>query len=177
MKHNSPQTTYLKDYTPPPFLVDKIDLDIELGEEWSTIKAGICFRSNPDFKDNNSTLVLDGQNMKLHEIRLDNMQMNSNQYSVDESHLTINNVPKKYELETEVKIQPQNNTELEGLYKSGQIFCTQCESEGFRKITYFVDRPDVMSLFSTKIIAKNSAPNKTNKPEAFTKLKIKNKTE
>ena len=153
MKHNSPQTTYLKDYTPPPFLVDKVDLEIELGEEWSTVKARLCFRSNPDFKGKNSTLVLDGQNMKLHEIRLDNMQMNSNQYSVDESHLTIKNVPKKFELKTEVKIQPQNNTELEGLYKSGQIFCTQCESEGFRKITYFVDRPDVMSLFSTKITA------------------------
>jgi aminopeptidase N len=153
MKHNSPQTTYLKDYTPPPFLVDKVDLEIDLGEDWSTVKARLCFRSNPDFKDENSTLVLDGQNMKLQKIHLDNMQMNPNQYSVDESHLKITNVPKKFELKTEVRIKPQNNTELEGLYKSGEIFCTQCESEGFRKITYFFDRPDVMSLFSTKITA------------------------
>ena len=71
MKHNSPQTTYLKDYTPPPFLVDKVDLDIELGEEWSAVKARLYIRSNPEFKGKNSTLVLDGQNMKLHEIRLD----------------------------------------------------------------------------------------------------------
>ncbi len=153
MKHNSPQTTYLKDYTPPPFLVDKVDLEIDLGENWSTVKARLCFRSNPDFEGANSTLVLDGQNMKLQKIRLDNLGMNSNQYSVDESHLTITNVPKKFELKTEVRIKPQNNTELEGLYKSGEIFCTQCESEGFRKITYFIDRPDVMSLFSTKITA------------------------
>ncbi len=153
MKHNSPQTTYLKDYTPPPFLVDKVDLEIDLGEDWSTVKARLCFRSNPDFKDENSTLVLDGQNMKLQKIHLDNMQMNPHQYSVDESHLKITNVPKKFELKTEVRIKPQNNTELEGLYKSGEIFCTQCESEGFRKITYFFDRPDVMSLFSTKITA------------------------
>jgi len=153
MKHNSPQTTYLKDYTPPPFLVDKVDLEIDLGEDWSTVKARLCFRSNPDFKDENSTLVLDGQNMKLQKIHLDNIQMSPNQYSVDESHLTITNVPKKFELKTEVRIKPQNNTELEGLYKSGEIFCTQCESEGFRKITYFFDRPDVMSLFSTKITA------------------------
>ena len=153
MKNNSPKTTYLKDYTPPPFLVDKVDLEIDLGEEWSTVKASLSFRSNPAFEGNNSTLVLEGQNMKLQGIHLDNIQMNSNQYSVDESHLTIKNVPKKFELETEVRIQPQNNTELEGLYKSGEIFCTQCESEGFRKITYFSDRPDVMSLFSTKITA------------------------
>ncbi len=153
MKNNSPKTTYLKDYTPPPFLIDKVDLEIDLGEEWSTVKALLSFRSNPSFEGKNSTLVLEGQNMKLQKIHLDNIQMNSNQYSVDESHLTIKNVPKKFELETEVRIQPQNNTELEGLYKSGEIFCTQCESEGFRKITYFSDRPDVMSLFSTKITA------------------------
>ena len=153
MKNNSPKTTYLKDYTPPPFLIDKVNLEIDLGEKWSIVKAHLCFRSNPDFKGNNSTLVLEGQEMKLQKIRLNNVQMRYDQYSVDESHLKIKNVPKKFELETEVKIQPQNNTELEGLYKSGQIFCTQCESEGFRKITYFSDRPDVMSLFSTKIIA------------------------
>jgi Aminopeptidase N len=153
MKNNSPKTTYLKDYTPPPFLIDKVDLEIDLGEEWSTVKALLSFRSNPSFEGKNSTLVLEGQNMKLQEIHLDNIKMNSNQYSVDESHLTIKNVPNKFELGTEVRIQPQNNTELEGLYKSGEIFCTQCESEGFRKITYFSDRPDVMSLFSTKITA------------------------
>ena len=153
MKNNSPKTTYLKDYTPTPFLVDKVDLEIDLGEKWSTVKARLCFRSNPAFEGNNSTLVLDGQNMKLQVIRLDKMQMNQDQYSVDESHLTIRNVPKIFELETEVRIQPQNNTELEGLYKSGEIFCTQCESEGFRKITYFYDRPDIMSFFSTKITA------------------------
>ena len=125
MKNNFPKTTYLKDYTPPPFLVDKVDLEIDLGEEWSTVKARLSFRSNPDFKGKNSTLVLEGQNMKLQEIHLDNIKMNSNQYSVDESHLTIRNVPKKFELETEVRIQPQKNTEHEGLYKSGEIFCTQ----------------------------------------------------
>jgi len=153
MKNNSPKTTYLKDYTPPPYLVDKVDLEIDLGEEWSIVKARLSFRSNPDFEGKNTSLVLDGQNMKLQEIRLNSIQLNKDQYAVDESYLTIKNVPKKFELETEVRIQPQNNTELEGLYKSGEIFCTQCESEGFRKITYFSDRPDVMSLFSTKITA------------------------
>ena len=68
MKQKSTQTTYLKDYTPPPFLVDKVDLEIDLGEDSSTVKARLCFRSNPDFKDGNSTLLLDGQNMKLQKI-------------------------------------------------------------------------------------------------------------
>ena len=87
-----------------------MDLEIDLGEEWSTVKSRLCFRCNPDFEDENSTLVLDGQNMKLQKIHLDNMQMNPNQYSVDESHLTITGVSKKFELETEVRIHPQNNT-------------------------------------------------------------------
>ena len=98
MKQKYPQTTYLKDYTSPPFLVDKVDLEIDLGEEWSTVKARLRFRCNPDFEGENSTLVLDGQNMKLQKIHLDNMQMNPNQYSVDESHLKITNVPKKFVL-------------------------------------------------------------------------------
>ena len=80
MKNNSPKTTYLKDYTPPPFLVDKVDLEIDLGEEWSTVKACLSFRSNPAFEGYNSTLVLEGQNMKLQGIHLDNIQINSNQY-------------------------------------------------------------------------------------------------
>ncbi len=157
MKNTSSKTTYLKKYTPPPFLIDKVDLEIDLGEEWSTVKTRLSFRSNPSFEGKDNTLVLDGQNMKLQGILLDNLEINKDQYSVDESHLTVNNVPKKFELETTVRIQPQNNTELEGLYKSGEIFCTQCESEGFRKITYFLDRPDVMSLFSTKITANKEA--------------------
>ena len=89
MKYNSPQTTFLKDYTPPPFLVDKVDLEIDLREKWSTVKACLSLRSNPTFEGNNSTLVLNGQNMNLREVLIDNIQMDSNQYSVDEYNLTI----------------------------------------------------------------------------------------
>jgi len=153
MKTQTPQTIYLKDYRPPQFLIDTVDLHIDLAEEWTTVKAELNFRRNPASAENSKTLVLNGHKMELMAVILDNVELTQDQYQVDESQLTINDVPEKFVLSTEVRIQPQNNTELEGLYKSSKLFCTQCESEGFRKITYFLDRPDVMSLYSTTIYA------------------------
>ena len=153
MKTQTPQTIYLKDYRPPQFLIDAVDLHIDLAEEWTTVKAKLNFRRNPASSENSETLVLNGHKMELMAVILDNVELTQDQYQVDESQLKINNVPEKFVLSTEVRIQPQNNTELEGLYKSSKLFCTQCESEGFRKITYFLDRPDVMSLYSTTISA------------------------
>ena len=153
MKTQTPQTIYLKDYRPPQFLIDTVDLHIDLAEEWTTVKAELNFRRNPASSENSKTLVLNGQKMELMAVTLDKVELTQDQYQVDESQLTINDVPEKFVLSTEVRIQPQNNTELEGLYKSSKLFCTQCESEGFRKITYFLDRPDVMSLYSTTISA------------------------
>ena len=149
----TPQTVYLKDYRPPSFLIDTVDLKIDLGDEWSTVKTLLSFRCNPESVDNSKTLMLDGQNMELLSIHLDQLELTQKEYQVDDSHLTIPDVPESFVLETEVRIQPQNNTALEGLYKSSKMFCTQCESEGFRNITYFLDRPDVMSLYSTTISA------------------------
>ena len=153
MKTQTPQTIYLKDYRPPQFLIDTVDLHIDLAEEWTTVKAELNFRRNTASAENSKTLVLNGQKMELMAVILDKVELTQDQYQVDESQLTINDVPEKFVLSTEVRIQPQNNTELEGLYKSSKLFCTQCESEGFRKITYFLDRPDVMSLYSTTISA------------------------
>ena len=153
MKTQTPQTIFLKDYRPPQFLIDTVDLHIDLAEEWTTVKAKLNFRRNPASSENSKTLVLNGQKMELMAVIMDNVELTQDQYQVDESQLTINDVPEKFVLSTEVRIQPQNNTELEGLYKSSKLFCTQCESEGFRKITYFLDRPDVMSLYSTTISA------------------------
>ena len=153
MKTQTPQTIYLKDYRPPQFLIDTVDLHIYLAEEWTTVKAELNFRRNPASAENSKTLVLNGHKMELMAVILDNVELTQDEYQVDESHLTITDVPNNFVLSTEVRIQPQNNTELEGLYKSSKLFCTQCESEGFRKITYFLDRPDVMSLYSTTISA------------------------
>ncbi len=153
MKYQTAKTIYLKDYTPPKYLIDKVDLKIDLFEEWSNVKTIIKFRINPYSIEKSGDLKLSGQNIKLKSVLLDKIKLNKNQYHVDETHLTILNAPKEFVLTTEVSIQPQNNTELEGLYKSGSIFCTQCESEGFQKITFFLDRPDVMSLYTTTITA------------------------
>ena len=153
MKTQTPQTIYLKDYRTPEFLIDTVDLQIDLAEEWTTVKAELSFRRNPDSTESSNTLMLDGQKMELMAVSLDNLELTPEQYKVDESQLTIPEVPDKFVLSTEVRFQPQNNTELEGLFKSSKMFCTQCESEGFRKITYFLDRPDVMSLYCTTISA------------------------
>jgi len=153
MKTQTPQTIFLKDYRPPQFFIDTADLHIDLGEEWTTVKARLKCRRNTASTENTKSLVLDGQKMELQNVRLDNVELIQEQFQVDDSHLTIPDVPETFVLETEVRIQPQNNTALEGLYKSSKMFCTQCESEGFRNITYFLDRPDVMSLYSTTISA------------------------
>ena len=153
MKTQTPQTIFLKDYRVPQFFIDTADLHIDLGEEWTTVKARLKCRRNTASTENTKSLVLDGQKMELQNVRLDNVELRQEQFQVDDSHLTIPDVPETFVLETEVRIQPQNNTELEGLYKSCKLFCTQCESEGFRNITYFLDRPDVMSLYSTTISA------------------------
>jgi len=153
MKTQTPQTIFLKDYRPPQFFIDTVDLHIDLGEEWTTVKARLKCRRNAASTENTKSLVLDGQKMKLQNVRLDNVELRQEQFQVDDSYLTIPDVPETFVLETEVRIQPQNNTALEGLYKSSKMFCTQCESEGFRNITYFLDRPDVMSLYSTTISA------------------------
>ncbi len=153
MKTQTPQTIFLKDYRPPQFFIDTADLHIDLGEEWTTVKARLKCRRNAASTENTKSLVLDGQKMELQNVRLDNVELRQEQFQVDDSHLTIPDVPETFVLETEVRIQPQNNTALEGLYKSSKMFCTQCESEGFRNITYFLDRPDVMSLYSTTISA------------------------
>ena len=153
MKTQTPQTIFLKDYRPPQFFIDTADLHIDLGEEWTTVKARLKCRRNTASTENTKSLVLDGQKMELQNVRLDNVELIQEQFQVDDSYLTIPDVPETFVLETEVRIQPQNNTALEGLYKSSKMFCTQCESEGFRSITYFLDRPDVMSLYSTTISA------------------------
>ncbi len=153
MKTQTPQTIFLKDYRPPQFFIDTADLHIDLGEEWTTVKARLKCRRNTASTENTKNLVLDGQKMELQNVRLDNVELIQEQFQVDDSHLTIPDVPETFVLETKVRIQPQNNTAHEGLYKSSKLFCTQCESEGFRNITYFLDRPDVMSLYSTTISA------------------------
>jgi aminopeptidase N len=138
---------YLKDYKIPYFLIEKVQLYFDLYEQHTLVKADLHIKRNGQHK---KALVLNGEELDLLAVFLDDEPVD---YKQDKEHLTINNVPDDFRLQTKVKIKPQKNTQLEGLYKSKNIFCTQCESHGFRRITYFLDRPDVMSRFTTTICA------------------------
>ncbi len=152
---NAPQTKYLKDYKKPDFEIEDIHLTFDIRDGITTVRAKTVFkRSNPDA----AVLVLDGQELTLKSVVLDGEKLADNRYSVDANTLTVHDVPDHFTLEVENDIHPEKNTALEGLYSSGGNYCTQCESEGFRKITYYLDRPDVMTKFTTRIEADNKYP-------------------
>ena len=142
---------YLKDYQQPEFLIDHVDLTFELEEEQTRVVSVMLLDKNT--VEEKSSLVLMGECLELGSVKLDNVLLEATGYEVTDTTLTVFDVPDKFILEIETFIKPQENFSLEGLYKSSGNYCTQCEAEGFRKITYFLDRPDVMALFTTTIIA------------------------
>ena len=152
MKDSTPKAINLKDYTQPHYWIDTVVLVFELGEESTRVVSTMKLRKNTGFPGD-YPLVLSGEHVQLGVIRLDGVQLAASEYTVSEEELTIHSPPERFELEIETIIKPQENTALEGLYKSSGNFCTQCEAEGFRRITYYLDRPDVMARFTTTIIA------------------------
>ena len=141
---------YLKDYKKPAFDIEKVDLTFELFEEETVVTNSMqIIKVDVNEKD----LILDAVDLKLMELSLNGLKLQESRYIIEEEKLTIVNVPDRFKIEIKNKIYPQNNTELEGLYKSGDIFCTQNEPEGFRSITPYIDRPDIMSVFTTTVIA------------------------
>ena len=154
------QVTYLKDYQVPSFIIETTDLDIRIGDEYTSVVARLKVRRNPASKGPSSKLVLQGgKDIKLQEVMMDGLILDTSNYDLEAAVLSIHHCPEVFELTTECLIQPQLNTTLEGLYKSGGMYCTQCEAEGFRNITYYLDRPDALSVFTTRISAnKQSYP-------------------
>ncbi|MGZ9097856.1 MAG: aminopeptidase N [Micavibrio sp.] len=153
MKTETPQTIFLKDYTPPLYLVEHIDLHVRIFAGKTLVTAKTKYKKNHKGSED---IVLNGERMKLLSVKIDGESV---EYTVDDKFLTLTCPGEKFELETEVEIVPEENTSLEGLYQSGGTYCTQCEAEGFRKITYFPDRPDVMTTFTVWIEAdKKSCP-------------------
>ncbi|MBK3732590.1 aminopeptidase N [Azospirillum brasilense] len=154
MDKGTPKAIRLQDYRPPAHLIDTVDLFFDLGEDVTTVRAQLGLRRNPA-RDDAATqpLTLDGQRLELVSVALNGRPLGDADYTVTPDHLTVHSVPETFTLETVVRIKPQENTALEGLYKSSGNFCTQCEAEGFRKITYFADRPDVMARYTTTITA------------------------
>ncbi len=151
MKNATPRTIYLKDYTQPAYQVETVDLQFELGEQQTRVYSHLQLYRN--ILADSHQLILNGENLVLGEVKLNGQPLDDTNYQLDDKSLTLNDLPECFELEIETFIKPQENFSLEGLYKSSGNFCTQCEAEGFRKITYFPDRPDVMAVFSTRIIA------------------------
>ncbi len=147
------QPIRLADYQAPAFLIDEVDLVFELGEEKTSVKSRLSVRRNPAVNEPHAPLKLAGRELELVSLAIDGETLGPNRYVVDDETLTIASVPDEFTLDIETRIEPQNNTVLSGLYKSGGNFCTQCEPEGFRRITYFLDRPDVMARFTTTIVA------------------------
>ena len=145
------KTIYLSEYTQPDYWIDQVDLTFELEEEKTRVVSVLQVRKR--IANESEPLVLVGELLDLGYIKLNDVELNSDTYSVSDTSLMLQNLPDQFVLEIETVIQPQENFSLEGLYKSSGNFCTQCEAEGFRKITYFLDRPDVMALFNTTIIA------------------------
>jgi aminopeptidase N len=154
MRTETPAPVRLADYQPPAFLVDDIDLDFRLDPSATRVKARLSIRRNGDHK---SPLVLDGVRLKPVSVAIDGRSLAPGSYVRGDEHLTIAETPDAFTLETEVEIDPAANTELEGLYISAGRFCTQCEPEGFRKITWFPDRPDVLARFTVRIEADRAA--------------------
>lgn len=154
MDKGAPKAIQLKDYAPPPFLIDRVELRFELGEGTTRVRSRLEMRPNPGARGPRGPLALDGQQLALLSIALDGRPLPPDAYAVEPERLVVHDVPARpFSLETEVEIRPEENTSLEGLYKSSGNFCTQCEAEGFRKITYFLDRPDVMARYRTTIVA------------------------
>ena len=149
----TPKTIRLADYAAPEYLIDSVDLVFELGEETTLVKSRLVVRRNPEAAAVTNTLVLDGEALELVSVALDGEALGANRYRLSADALTLSAVPDAFTLDIETRIEPQNNTELSGLYKSGGNFCTQCEAEGFRRITFFPDRPDVMARYTTTILA------------------------
>ncbi|MDY6798794.1 MAG: aminopeptidase N, partial [Pseudomonadota bacterium] len=157
MRTNQPQTIYLKDYRVPEFLVDHVDLRFELFENGARVHSTLTVRRNPQSDATGTPLVLDGDSLTLESVALDGEELPADRYENKGTELVVPGVPDNFSLTLVTWIEPQNNTRLEGLYKSSGMFCTQCEAEGFRCITFYPDRPDVMAKFRTRIEADKSA--------------------
>jgi aminopeptidase N len=155
MRDAKPGTIFLKDYQPPAYYISRTELDFELHEDHTLVKSRLHLWRNPEAADN-APLVLHGQELELLEVLLDGEPLGSDDYKLGAESLEVSEVPEQFTLACVTRIKPQENTSLEGLYKSRIMFCTQCEAEGFRKITYYLDRPDVMSVFTVTIDADES---------------------
>ena len=146
-------TVFLKDYAPPAFLASLVELDIEISEHDTIINTKVTVSRNPASPDSAAPLVFNGDELQLEAVMLDGRELSADEYTLSARELIIDQTPDHFTLETRVRIKPQENSKLMGLYASKDGYFTQCEAEGFRRITFFPDRPDVMARYITTIHA------------------------
>ena len=152
-----PVVKYRKDYLPSQYLIKTTNLNFQLFEDFVVVESKLTIEANPlSSNDSLAPLVLDGIELELLELKVNQRILSPSEYQVGSEHLIIKTVSDSFIVETKVKIYPAKNTSLEGLYLSNGKFCTQCEAEGFRKITYYIDRPEIMSEFSVSLEADQS---------------------
>jgi aminopeptidase N len=156
MRTETPHAIYLKDYTPPAWLIDSIDLHVAINDGHAEVRSTLACRRNPAGRG--GALVLDGEELALQAVGIDGVALAHSRYTLTADSLTISGIddgplPDQFKLETQVRIDPDNNTQLSGLYRSKDGYFTQCEAQGFRRITFYPDRPDVMARFSCTIEA------------------------
>ena len=143
---------HLKDYTPPPWLIDTVHLDVDIRPEGTVVTATLSCARNPAAVAT-STLDLDGEELETLSVSVDDKPLAADAYRVSENRLSIDALPERFTLQTRVRIQPDENTQLSGLYRSRDGYFTQCEAQGFRRITWFADRPDVMARYTVTVHA------------------------
>ncbi|WP_375058452.1 aminopeptidase N [Zobellella sp. DQSA1] len=148
MTQTKPQVQYREDYQPPHYWIDTLDLDVQLHDSATEVVAISRIRRNGEHSE---PLELDGEQLELLQVAINGVE--TSQFQQTGSGLVLSQVPQEFVLTIRTRINPAANTALEGLYKSGNAFCTQCEAQGFRRITYYLDRPDVLARFSTRITA------------------------
>ena len=153
---SGPQSIRRADYSPPAYLIDTVDLRFELDPQLTRVRARLQVRRNPD-ADSPERIVLHGAGLTLHEVCIDGTALEPHEYQCVGEELHILRAPLDCVVETLTSHSPAANTRLEGLYVSSGNFCTQCEPQGFRRITYYVDRPDVLARFTTTIVAEREA--------------------
>ncbi|QFT55822.1 aminopeptidase N [Microbulbifer sp. THAF38] len=158
MQDAQPKTIYLKDYQVPDYLVDNTDLHFELEPKATLVKSQLKIRRNPEAGKDLPPLLLDGIDLELLSVAIDGSILSQPTYQVTPQGLSISVEKPEFLLEIHNRINPEDNTSLEGLYLSNGMYCTQCEAEGFRKITFYPDRPDVMSKFTTTIVSPKDHP-------------------
>ncbi|HYY84602.1 MAG TPA: aminopeptidase N, partial [Beijerinckiaceae bacterium] len=153
MRSDNPPIIRLDEYRPSDFLIDRVDLDIRLHATQTRVSAVLALRPNPAGSPD-APLVLDGDELTLLAAGLDGRAIPAGDFAATANGLVIPAPPRRpFTLSLETQIDPAANTKLMGLYRSGGTYCTQCEAEGFRRITYFLDRPDVLAVYTTRIEA------------------------